>query len=202
MYGGGHPEWHIKGDVIPIINGNCSFTTVSGEKHFINSTWDMIIAFPPCTYLSSVGTRHYSLKHNSAEKVIDRIDKREAAAIFFMRFALANCNKIAIENPQGHMSKVFRKPDQTISPYMFASSTDDTENYHQKRTCLWLKGLECLKTNQLPPPKPIKRYINKNGKYKNVTWEMIVTGKNQKERAKNRSKTFPGIAKAMAEQWG
>ena len=80
---GGHEEWHIKDDVLPLLNGNCKFHTVDGAKHEIVGKWDMIIAFPPCTYLTSAGTRHYSLKCNSAEKVAERIKERDSAAEFF-----------------------------------------------------------------------------------------------------------------------
>lgn len=116
---GGHPEWHIQHDVIPILNGSCSFETVDGKMHSIYGKWDMIIAFPPCTYLTSAGTRHYSLKCNSAEKVAARIKEREKAVDFFMTFANADCDRTAIENPVGYMNTHWRKPDPDHTPVFF-----------------------------------------------------------------------------------
>ena len=195
---GGHPEWHIRQDVLPLITGEpCEFTTGDGVVHHMNDKWDMIIAFPPCTYLTSAGTRHYSLKCNSKEKVEARIKKREDAIKFFMLFANAKCDKIAIENPVGYVNTHYRKPGQIIHPYYFGDNA-------QKRTCLWLKGLPKLKyTNILEKPKPV--YICKGEKCKGkaIGWCEGIKGTSggQKGRAKARSKTFPGIAKAMATQW-
>lgn len=199
---GGHPEWHVCGDVLPLINGRCEFTTMDGAQHEISDRWDMIIAHPPCTYLTNAGTRHFSPKCNSPEKIMARCELRKEATDFFMRFVKADCDYIAIENPVGYMSKHYKKPTQIIEPYFFAESTEDSENYVTKRTCLWLKGLPPLKpTNQLPRPEPFRKYVTKSGKVKGVCWAMNVSGKNQAERAKLRSKTFIGVAKAMAEQW-
>ena len=200
---GNHPEWHIQADVLPLINGDCAFTTMDGTAHRIVGRWDVIIAFPPCTYLTNVGTRHFSPKCNPPEKIAEREKLREKAAEFFLCFANADCEKIAIENPVGYMSKHYKKPTQIIEPYFFAESVDDTENYVTKRTCLWLKGLPPLKpTNNLPRPKPIRKYVNIHGKVKGVCWAMKVSAGSQKERARIRSKTFLGVARAMAEQWG
>ena len=200
---GGHPEWHIKGDVLRILNprfykefGGIKFQTMDGVQHIVYR-WDMIIAHPPCTYLSNVATRSFSLKCTPAEKVIARWEERAKAAVFFMRFALADCQRIAIENPVGFMSTAYRKPDQIISPYQFAESVNDSKNYHTKRTCLWLKGLPLLKTNRLPPPN-LKEIYGVYPSGKTPCWEDKIAGK---DREKLRSKTFPGIAKAMAEQW-
>jgi hypothetical protein len=145
---GGHPEWHIQGDVLPIINGNCEFETADGQRHRIDGKWDLLIAHPPCTYLSNVATRQYSLKCCTAEKVIARWEERARAAVFFMQFALADCDRIAVENPVGFMNSSYRKPDQIIHPYFFAESECDAENYHKKRTCLWLKGLPQLERSK------------------------------------------------------
>lgn len=201
---GGHEEWHVMEDVTPLVNGHCKFKTVDGETHCIDGKWDMIIAFPPCTYLTSAGTRHYSLRMNPPEKVAARIKKREKAVEFFRLFADADCDKIAIENPVGYMNTHWRKPDQIIHPYYFAESAEDEKNYHQKRTCLWLKGLETLKRiNNLPAPDP--KYIcqGEKCKGKKIGWCEGIRGTTggQAGRAKARSKTFPGIAKAMAIQW-
>ena len=195
---GGYPEWHIKGDVLPLLDGDCNFKTSDGFDHSIVGNWDMIIAFPPCTYLTNAGTRHFSLKCNPPEKVQKRIKLREEAFMFFMRFANANCDKIAIENPVGYMNKNYRKPDQIIHPYYFGDNA-------KKRTCLWIKGLDKLKyTNVLPEPEPMYICQGEKSKGKKIGWcegMRNITG-GQEERAKARSKTFPGIAKAMEEQWG
>ncbi len=201
---GGHPEWHIQDDVLPLLNGNCRFQTVDGEWYMISGRWDMIIAFPPCTYLTSAGTRHYSLKMNPEWKVRAREQMREEAANFFLAFANADCDRIAIENPVGYMNTNWRKPDQIIHPYYFAESDHDTANYVQKRTCLWLKGLQTL-VRCADLPKPAPQYICQGEKCKGkaIGWcEGIknTTG-GQAGRARARSKTFPGVAKAMAEQW-
>lgn len=164
---GGHPEWHIKQDVLPLLNGNCTFNTCDGKEHRIDGKWDMIIAHPPCTYLSNVATRQYSLKCCTAEKVIARWEERARASVFFMHIALADCDRIAVENPVGFMNSAYRKPDQIIHPYYFAESENDKENYHKKRTCLWLKGLSLLqKKNELPAPPPMYILQGKKGKGK------------------------------------
>ena len=200
---GGHPDWHILGDCIPIIGGG-DFYTMDGHLHTVEK-WDMLIAFPPCTYLSNVATRQFSLKCCTPEKVVDRWKERAKASVFFMQFALAPVDMIAIENPVGFMNTAYRKADQIIHPYYFAESTDDTENYHQKRTCLWLKGLPKLqRKSDLPVPEPMYILQGEKGKGKKIGWcegMRNITG-GQEERAKARSKTFSGIAKAMAEQWG
>lgn len=200
---GNHPEWHIQGDALSIVNGNCSFQTMDGAMHRIDGSWDLLIAHPPCTYLSTVTTRHLSLKMNPAEKVIDRMWRLAKAAVFFMQFALADCEHIAVENPAGFMSTLWRKPDQTIHPYFFAKGMDDIQNYQKKRTCLWLKGLKPLeRTSHLTPPEPFGftrtgkpiNFEEAHGRIKGLDCDANA--------AKARSKTFPGIAEAMAEQWG
>lgn len=161
---GGHPEWHVKGDVIPLLS----------------ESWDIIIAFPPCTYLTFAGNRHLNQP--------GRLDKRLAAAEFFMKFVNAPCEHIAIENPVGYMNSCYRKPDQIIHPYMFGDP-------FMKRTCLWLKNLPLLEpTYYLPKPEP--KYIQSDGKKR--YWVETVSGS---DRQKIRSKTFPGIAAAMAYQF-
>ena len=169
---GGHPEWHLQQDVIPLLS----------EK------WDMIIAFPPCTDLAVSGARHFAKK---------RADGRQQRSIeFFMRFVGADCPRIAIENPIGIMSSHYRKPDQIIQPYQFG-------DHARKSTCLWLKGLPKLEPTDIVDPGEIVKggfsvgaslnYArDENGKI--LPW-------NDPRTAKARSKTFPGIAKAMAEQW-
>ncbi|MBQ7347773.1 MAG: hypothetical protein IJW55_07435 [Clostridia bacterium] len=210
---GGHPEWHIKGDVLPLLNrednGNNGwhdiyFSTMDGKNHSVEK-WDLIIAHPPCTYLTNAGTRHFSLKCSTPEKVAARLEMRKQAAEFFMMFVNADCEYIAIENPVGYMNTVYRKADQIIHPYYFAESENDSENYYQKRTCLWLKNLKPLERKlQLEKPKP--KYICQGEKCKGkpIGWCEGISGitGGQAGRAKARSKTFEGVAKAMAEKWG
>ena len=192
---GGCPEWHIQGDVLPLLNGDCTFQTADTHTHTQRGQWDLIIAHPPCTYLSNVATRHFSLRCTPAEKVVKRWEERAKASIFFMHFALCRCDHVAIENPIGFMNTAYRKPDQIIHPYMFAGSDNDTEQYVTKATCLWLIGLPQLKSNGLPKPDNRKIYgVMPSGKAR--TWEDTFS-----RNAGVRSKTFPGIARAMAEQW-
>lgn len=171
---GGHPEWHLQQDVIPLLK----------EK------WDMIIAFPPCTYLTNTGNSWFNID-KYGDKAIERYRLREEAINFFMAFANADCEKIAIENPIGCMSTRYRKPNQIIHPYMFGDA-------ERKGTCLWLKGLPELVPTNIVEPRIIKY---KNGKGTDSPWHMETMSLPPKERAKMRSKTFPGIAKAMAQQW-
>ena len=188
---GGHPEWHIKQDVLPLLNGDCEFVSEDGNTHSIKGKWDLIIAHPPCTYLTVTGNRWFNVERYG-EKALKRIADREEAAKFFMKIVNAACEKIAIENPVGFMSTYYRKPNQIIQPYMFGDS-------FEKKTCLWLKGVEPLKpTNEVEPP---ERKKFKSGKTM-PTWYAEAWHLPKEERAKLRSKTFPGIAKAMAEQWG
>ena len=173
---GGHPEWHIQGDVLDQLDKG----------------WDIIIGFPPCTYLTVTGNRWFDIERYG-EKAIKRHADRKEAIKFFMMFANADCDKIVIENPIGCMSSVWRKPDQIIHPYYFG----DPE---RKSTCLWLKGLDKLRHDKSQHVEPnIIKY--KNGKGTDSKWHMETMNLPAKERSKARSKTFPGFAKAMAEQW-
>lgn len=187
---GGHPEWHIQGDVLPLINGNCEFTTVDGTKHVIDGKWDLLIAHPPCTYMSNAGAcRLYPKKGQLNE---ERYQKGLEAKDFFLQFINANCEKIAVENPIP--SRIFELPKYTqiIQPY---------EHGHPftKKTCLWLKNLPPLKPTEIVEPKG--PYVCGNSEiWKKQAANGIVYGKEKS--AKHRSKTFAGIAKAMAEQWG
>lgn len=152
---GGHPEWHIQGNVLPLLK----------EK------WDLIIAHPPCTDLAVSGARWFAQK---------RADGRQQRSIeFFMEFTKLDCKRVAIENPICIMSRIWRKPDQIIQPWMFGHG-------ETKATCLWLKGLPLLTPTNIV-----------DGRDQRV-WKMPPS----KNRSKLRSKTLPGIAKAMAEQWG
>lgn len=187
---GGHPEWHIMCDVLPLLNGNCDFNTMDGENHSLSGRWDMIIAFPPCTYLTVTGNRWFNIDRYG-EKAIQRHKDRKDGVDFFMAFANADCEKIAIENPVGIMSSEWRKPNQIINPWQFGDA-------FEKKTCLWLKGLpELTHTNivKIPPRKKFDSGKSMPSWYAEA-WHLP-----KEERAKLRSKTFPGIAKAMAQQW-
>lgn len=169
---GGHPEWHLQQDVVPLLK----------EK------WDMIIAFPPCTYLSNAGACRLYPKKGQLD--MDRYQKGLEAKEFFMSFYNADCPRIAIENPVS--SRIFEMPphSQEIQPYMFGHP-------YTKKTRLWLRGLPPLIPTDLVDP--IGPYVpSGTGRKDRSKYGSAKRG----EDAKNRSKTFPGIAKAMAEQWG
>jgi len=160
---GGHPEWHIQGDVTPLLE----------------QEWDLIIAFPPCTHLAVSGAAWFEQK---------RKDGRQQQGIdFFMLFANAKCDKVAIENPVGIMSSVWRKPCQIVHPWMFGHP-------ESKATCFWLKNLP-----NLQPTDNVKELFDTLPKNKQQRLHYLPPSK---ERAALRSKTFIGIAKAMANQWG
>ena len=188
---GGHPEWHIKGDCLPLLNGNCKFETQNGERHSLEGKWDLIIAHPPCTYLTVTANRWFDTG-KYGESAWKRMTERNKAIAFFYRFVMADCEKIAIENPMGVISTAYRKADQIIQPYMFGDP-------FEKRTCLWLKGLPKLEeTNRVDPP-PRRQFKSSNSM---PEWYTKLASLPKEERSKERSKTFPGIASAMAEQWG
>ena len=194
---GGHPEWHICGDVLPLLNGNCVFRTMDGVKHIIDGKWDLLIAHPPCTYLTVTGNRWFN-EERYGDIARKRKELRREAAEFFMACWNADCDNVVIENPIGYMSTYFRKPNQIIHPYYFAEKEDD-ENCERKATCLWIRGVEPLKYQIKYKPRII---IYQNGNGTDSQWHMETMNLSPIERAKVRSKTFPGIAKAMAEQWG
>ena len=195
---GGHPEWHIKGDVTPLINGDCSFITMDFTRHIINGSWDLIVAFPPCTHLAVSGATWFESK---------RADGRQLDAIqFFYKFVNADCDKIAIENPIGIISGDYikqwfdidpLKPTQIIQPWQFGDNVG-------KSTCLWLKGLKKLEPEITKRPEPkYHEWIDKNGKRKRQElWFYETRCLPHKQRGISASKTFPGIARAMAERWG
>lgn len=186
---GEHPEWHIQGDVLPLLNGHCFFTTNEGSSpHSVYGKWDMIIAFPPCTYLTCTGNKWF--KPEYASRFPTRQQDRADAIAFFMAFANADCPRIAIENPVGVMSTRWRKPDQIVQPYFFGHD-------QKKTTCLWLKGLPYLEPTEIVEP---KLHRIPNGKYE-PQWHMDTMHLPAVERSKARSKTYTGIARAMAEQW-
>ena len=192
---GGHPEWHVQGDALKMLRVGVQFETMDGQKHYVDE-WDLLIAHPPCTYLAISGNRWFNVDRYG-EKAQQRNIARAAAAKFFMEFATANVDKIAIENPVGYMSTHYRKPDCIIQPYEFGHNA-------RKKTCLWLKNLPPLRPTNivdegtiLPGGFSVGAHANyatdENGKV--LRW-------NDPRTQKARSKTFPGIAAAMAEQWG
>lgn len=186
---GNHPEWHIRTNVEKIINGGWFFT-MDETEHTIDK-WDLVIAHPPCTYLTVTGNRWFNIEKYGT-KAIERIHCRQMAVNFFKLFTNINCEKVAIENPIGVMSTYYRKPDQIIQPFQFGHPT-------RKKTCLWLKNLPCLVPTQIVIPEIIKY---KNGKGTDDFWHMSTINLPAEERTRIRSQTFPGIAKAMADQWG
>ena len=184
---GGKPEWHIKQDVLPLLNGKCSFKTCDNTVHTIDDKWDMIIAFPPCTYMTNGGAVRMYPKKGIIDE--ERFKKAMKAKEFFMMFYNTDCKKIAIENPVP--MKIIGLPERTqiIQPYEYGEP-------YSKKTCLWLKGLPQLKpTNILTEYQP---FINGGG---GRLLKTNYKGKTFANGSIARSKTFPGIAKAMAEQW-
>ncbi len=176
---GGSPEIHIWADVTPLLNGKCYFRTCNNEVHYVER-WDMIIAFPPCTYLSNAGASNL-YKAGVIDEV--RYKKGIEAVAFFNKILSADCDKIVIENPVPMSMFELPEPTQVIQPWMFGEPVS-------KKTYLWLKGVPLLcPTNEVEPVYNFNTYpIFKNsfGKYKQ----------------KNRSKTFLGVAEAMALSWG
>jgi hypothetical protein len=211
---GGHPEWHIQCDVLKVLNPYFSesdlsygihFVTMDGTPHFVNGKWDMIIAFPPCTHLAVSGSAWFEKK---------RADGRQREGIeFFCQFLNADCDKVVVENPVGIISGKYiqqhfpdlaekyglpKEPTQIIHPWMFG-------NNYSKSTCLWIKGVFPLvpQVTVQPELEWFDWVDGKTGKKKRQPkWFADAWRLPAEERAKVRSKTFPGIAKAMADQWG
>ena len=172
---GGYPIWHLQGDVLK----------------YINQDWDLMIAHPPCTYLSVSGARHLYNKDKTPN--IERYSNQKTALQFVQKLMDANIERIAIENPVSVISTHIRKPNQIIQPYMFGDEATKT-------TCLWLKNLPLLKPTNIVGKGD--RIIFKSGK-SHPKWyaDAMANSKTIEERRRLRSKTFLGIAKAMAKQW-
>lgn len=207
---GGHPEWHIQGDVLPLLNPDWihrysdepsalgfEFFTADGRLHFIPGKWDMIIAHPPCTYLTNGGAVRMFRKEVKEYQPygvfqmvnVDRLKQGMLARDFFMRFMNADCERIAIENPIPMGIYMLPSPSQVIQPYMFGDP-------YSKKTCLWLKGLPTLEPTSIVDE--YQPFINGGGgrmERPNYKGKKFATG------SCGRSKTFIGVAKAMAEQW-
>lgn len=170
---GGHPEWHYQQDVFEVIERG----------------WDVMIAFPPCTHLASSGARHFK------QKIAD--GRQQQGIDFFMKLANADIDRIAIENPIGVMSTKYRKPDQIIQPYQFGDKA-------QKSTCLWLKNLPKLESTDVVDKGEFFEFISKKGIKKRMPmwyYKALQDAKTPQQRSTLRSKTFDGIARAMATQW-
>lgn len=174
---GGFPEWHIVGDCLPLLNGDCYFLTQSGQLGYIDGPWDLIIAHPPCTYLSKAGSCNL-FNHDSSIKDYDRLAKGYQAKDFFMKFFNTTCQRVVIENPVPIKLFNLPEPSQIIQPYYFG------DNF-SKRTCLWLIGLPLLDF-----------YLD------DVDLNLVKSWTKLHSSAKIRSKTFPGIARAFAIQYG
>lgn len=171
---GDHPEWHLQADVVEILK----------------QKWDAIIAFPPCTDLAVSGARHFE------RKIADGSQARSID--FFMMFANADCDFIAIENPIGIMSSKYRKPDQIIQPWQFGDKA-------QKSTCLWLKGFPLLEHTDIVEKGEFFEFTSKKGEKKRQPmwyYKALQEAKTPQQRSVLRSKTFDGIAKAIGHQWG
>ena len=178
---GGHPEWHLEGDVFG----------------FINQGWDLMVAHPPCTFLSVSGARHLYNKDGTANR--ERYENQFKALEFVKKLMDADIPRIAIENPVSVISTKIRKPNQIVQPWMFGDSASKT-------TCLWLKNLPKLVATNVVDKGDFKEWIDKkSGKVKRqATWyyDALINAKSPEERRSLRSKTFKGIAQAIASQWG
>ena len=184
---GGHPEWHIKHDVLPLINGRCSFKTTDGATHEIVGKWDMIVGHPPCTYMSNAGARWMYPSQGVLSE--ERLALAMEAKAFFLRILNADCDRICVENPRPLKVVGLPEPTQIVQPY-------EHGHPYSKATLLWLKNLKPLTPTEVVEKKD--------------TWCPANTGsfsrggcgsRGMAHTAKDRSKTFPGIARAMAEQW-
>lgn len=175
---GGHPEWHILGNCLDVINGSCSFVTEDGQQHCIKDEWDIVIGHPPCTYLSIASAN--KMFHPPGHVNQERYQKAMLAKEFFMQIFNCKCKYIAVENPTPLKIVGLPKPSCVIQPYEFGEK-------YCKRTLLWLKNLPILF-----PTLHVTEY---------KCWVQAHGGGMPANTPKMRAKTFPGIAKAMAEQW-
>lgn len=172
---GGHPEWHFQEDVLKVLK---------------RERFDLCIFHPPCVFLTVTGNKW--MKPEFKDRFPNRLLQREAAINFFLELVFADCEKIAIENPVGIMSTIWRKPDQYVHPYYFGDP-------HSKKTGLWLKGLPKLTPTNIVEP---EMYTYKKDGRKDPMWHVESLKLPPEERARVRGRTFPGFAKSMAFQWG
>lgn len=185
---GGHPEWHIMQDVLPLLNGNCEFSTMDGGRHRIDGEWDMIIAHPPCTYMSKAGARWMYPKAGKLDR--QRLEKALAARAVWQSMMDARCARIAVENPRPLKVVQLPPPSQVIQPYEYGHP-------YSKATLLWLKGLpKLIPTKIMDKHSP---YLPSNtGEFSRGGGG----GRGVAHDARNASRTFLGVGEAMAEQWG
>ena len=200
---GGHPEWHFNCDVLKIIDEKGG-TLQNGKEYHLpdGETWDIMVAHPPCTYLAVSGAKWYYHpedkelpveKRRPHPRFPNRAKDREEGIAFFKALCNANVQRIAVENPIGIMNTHYRKPDQIVQPYYFGDSAS-------KKTCLWLKNLPLLEKTDVVDEG--ERIFFKSGKSQPKWYSDALTkAKTTEERRTMRSKTFPGFAKAIAEQW-
>lgn len=184
---GGHPEWHVRGDCLSLINGDCEFLTEDGKKHSQEGEWDLLIAHPPCTYMSKAGARWMYLKAGVINE--ERLKLALEAKEFFFKLLNAKCKHIAVENPVPLKIVQLPTPDCVVQPYEHGEP-------FSKKTLLWLKNLPPIMPTQILSE--YKPYLpsNTGGAKRGQKHSRGVT-----KNAKESSKTFVGIAKAMAEQW-
>ena len=175
---GGHPEWHIMGDCLPLLPGRCSFYTSDGKLHNIKNQWDIVIGHPPCTYLSKAGANR--MFHPPGIINQQRFELAMQAKEFFLSILYCDCERVAVENPTPLHIVGLPKPSCVIQPYEFGDP-------YCKRTLLWLKNL--------PPLIPTCHVVNFR------PWVQAHCGGMPANTPKMRSKTFPGIARAIAQQW-
>jgi len=185
---GSHPEWHIQQDVLPLIDGDCTFTTMNGVEHHIDGRWDLLIAHPPCTYMSKAGARWMYPTAGVIDQ--DRFALAMEAKDFFMRFYNAKCDHIAIENPRPLKVVGLPKPSQIVQPYEYGDP-------YSKETLLWTTDVpDLIPTNILTTYTP---YVPSNT---GVFSRGGGGNSGVAQGSTKRSKTFEGIAKAIADQWG
>lgn len=184
---GGHPEWHIMGDVLPLLDGRCEFTTMDGTAHKVVGKWDMIIAHPPCTYFSTAGANWL---WRGGQLNQERYENGLEAKHLFMSIYNADCDRIAIENPVP--MKIWELPDfqQEIQPYHFGDP-------FLKKTRLWLKGLPKLQHTNVV--EPIAKWVSCGNSGNREKQNRAICKSSSSNR--KRSATFPGIARAFADQW-
>lgn len=197
-----HPEWHFNHDVTTVLN-KTDLTLQNGEQAIIDGNWDLMIGHPPCTYLAVSGAQWYYHpddkdlpieKRRPHPRYPNRVQDRENGVNFFLFLARADVKRIAIENPVGIMSTRWRKPDQSIQPYMFGDP-------YSKNTCLWIKNLRPIHPSKETEDHGERIYFGSGKSQPKWYSDGFTKTKSAVERQKWRSKTFPNIARAFAEQW-
>lgn len=197
-----HPEWHFNHDVTTVLN-KTDLTLQNGEQAHVDGEWDIMIGHPPCTYLAVSGAQWYYHPDDKDKPIEERrphprypnrAQDREDGANFFLFLAGADVKRIAIENPVGIMSTRWRKPDQSIQPYMFGDP-------YSKNTCLWIKNLRPLHPSKETDDHGERIYFGSGKSQPKWYSDGFTKTKSAVERQKWRSKTFPNIARVIAEQW-